>query len=243
MGKIYFLLIISTFLLLLDISCREKDEAEGAGSDMYVITGTAIDQVTRQPEAGATIIYGWIPTGSWGYQLVSSGRTTTSGQDGRYKILIPKLALDPSYIRNSLNYPKIYAEKEGYAGSNYLVPTQGGEMSEYIELYHSATLSLHVKNDTINNQIDAVDIGLIGSTEVMSYPQFIGQTSDFWDPKIYKTCKGRNIDTVFEFYPLWGNLIYRLTLKEPGQAWGAPGSTNYSVTLKPDSVTYLSVSF
>ena len=56
-------------------------------------------------------------------------------------------------------------------------------------LYHFSQLKLHVKNDTISNNIDQVQILLVrhGITEFMT------------------DCKGRKFDTIYEINKLWGN--------------------------------------
>jgi hypothetical protein len=117
----------------------------------YLLTGTVTDQVTKQPVAGATVYFAGLPFNEEDETLVKIGPYSRSGEDGRYKIFVPVSSFDWVVIRQSTLYPRIYAEKTGYAGSDYPVPDPGVEST--ITLYHPARLSLRVWNDTITDKI------------------------------------------------------------------------------------------
>jgi hypothetical protein len=163
------------------------------------ISGKVIDQVTEQPVDGATVYLGSLYMGEPPFELVNSGYIATSGNEGRFKINIPDSAFD-----DNEHEPRIFAGKDGYAGSSVLVPQKGGDSENNILLYHVAKLNLRVCNDTVNNQIDEVEIGLAGSIDNGCYPGYIGRIGGIMltSPLVREKCKGSNFDTIFVYYPL-----------------------------------------
>jgi hypothetical protein len=234
--RFFFSLILAGLVFILLVKCKGDEASVSEENTTYHIEGIVIDQVTRLPVTGALVYSAGLPFNSFGEKLRTTG-SVTSDQDGRFEITMPVSAFDPDEIRNSLLYPKIFGSGNGYVGSNYFTPSTTG--SNTIELYHPAKLSLSVKNDTINNEVDEIYLALVGSTQFMSYPDFIGRTSDFADPYVIRNCKGRTFEMVFEFSPLWGNLNYQIMIRKPNTPW----SIKTSVLLKPDTIVTLSISF
>lgn len=234
--KFFYRLILAGLIFIFLVRCNGDEASESEENTSYHIKGIVIDQVTRLPVTGASVFSAGLPFNSFGEKLRTTD-SVTSSQDGKFEILMPVSAFDPNAIRNSLLYPKIFGSGKGYVGSNYFTPSTTD--SNTIELYHPAKLSLSVKNDTINNEVDEIYLALVGSTQFMSYPDFIGRTSDFGDPYVTKNCKGRTFEMVFEFFPLWGNLDYRIMIRKPGTPW----SFETSVLLKPDTIGFISILF
>lgn len=216
----------------ISLTLHNCDESENTNET----SGTVVDQVTKLPVEGATVYLGSLYMGESKHEITYSGYKATSRQDGTFRILIPD-----STFNDKEREPRIYAGKNGYAGSSILVPLNGGSLDKNIELYHEATLNLRVFNDTINNQIDEIEIGLCGDIQLGSYPGFIGRMGGMMSsyPTITEKCFGRNYDTVFVYYPLWGNLDYGLWLRTAGGAW----VRKYFVTLVPDSTTQFTIAF
>ena len=224
------------FIFIFLFNCERDKNINPEEESYYHISGIVVDQVTQLPVVGAQVFSAFLPFGSFGYKLQST-HSVLSGQDGKFEIKMPTSDFDPSTIKNSLRFPYIYASGNDYVGSSYFIPDP--KESNKIELFHTSKLSLSVKNDTVNNEVDEIFLALVGSTEFMSYPNFIGRTSDFGDPYIIKSCKGRAYEMVFEFNSLWGNLNYQILIRKPGYPW----SFETSILCKPDTTVYLSIFF
>lgn len=207
MQRKYWLLILIFAMIFLTLSNCEVNK------NTFETPGTVVDQVTKLPIEGATVYLGSLFMGEPQNEITYNGIKATSWQNGRFRIFIPGSA-----FKDKEREPRIYAGKSGYSGSSILVPPKGNPINENIELYHEATLYLHVFNDTINNQIDETEIGLCGEIQFGSYPGFIGRIGGMMSsyPTVKGKCFGRNYDTVFVYYPLWGNLDYVLWLRTSG---------------------------
>jgi hypothetical protein len=216
--------------LLIIISCKKDD-------GKLTITGSVVDQVTRHRIAGATIYFGYLFRGEPEHVFERVSATSTSNMDGRFK-----LTVSVNNFSDIAYEPRIYASKDGYAGSSNIIPPKGGEINPYIEMYHNSKLILHVWNDTVSNQIDEVDIGLEGSIPLGSYPGFIGRMGGMSSsyPLVTQNCKGKSCDQTFEYYPLWGNVTYYILIRNIAQGWLR---SSYGLTLKPDTTNYLSMPF
>lgn len=204
--------------------------------DRYIVTGYVLDQISRKPVEGAKIILGGQLFGEIDRDLIVYNDVfAISDVNGEYKILIPV-----TYYQDRDITPRLFASKAGYAGSNYPVPCEGGEMEEDIELYHEATLTLHVKNDTVNNQVDTLDFGIWGEFSFMSYPGYIGRFYTTLMRPVMYNCSGRDFDEVFEFNPLWGNLKYQIGLRVKDSPEFDP---IFEVIAMPDSTINYSITF
>jgi hypothetical protein len=149
--------------------------------------------------------------------------TTLSGTDGTYKII--------TQSPHGMNVPlsskgdciALIAAKQGFPGSMlvYLDYWNAQNSVINIQLYHYSQLNLHIKNDTINNNIDEEKISLLrlGNTEFMTI------------------CKRRKFDTIYEINKLWGNLRYNMDLSNSG------GYIYDTITLKPDIINSFDIIF
>jgi hypothetical protein len=224
------LLILSLFsLITISVSCKKDN------GDSYTIQGYVIDQVTRKPVGNATICIGFLPfcDGLTEY-LVSYGNTVNSKPNGSFILKVDKLLFDEYGHLCS----RIFSKMDGYIGSSYFPVPQGVVLTDTIELYHSATLNIHVMNDTISNNIDEVQVRLAGE-RFRSYPKFVGTVDLRSRPTIMKICKGRNFDTTFVFTNVWGNLIYYISV---GPDYFSTNQA-YSVKLIPDSTSEILIKF
>jgi hypothetical protein len=222
------LLILCLFsLITISVSCK-KDNS-------FTIQGYVIDQVTRKPVGNATICIGFLPfcDGLTEY-LVSYGNTVNSKPNGSFILKVDKLLFDEYGQFCS----RIFSKMDGYIGSSYFPVEQGGVLTDTIELYHPATLNIHVMNDTISNNIDEVQVHLSGE-KFRSYPKFVGTVDLYRHPTIMKICKGRNFDTTFVFTNVWGNLKYYISV---GPDYSSSNQF-YSVKLIPDSTSEILIKF
>ena len=167
------------------------------------------------------------------YQILIS----TTNQNGEFSGYISTSSIT-SVAVISRNVPYIFSARSGYIGSDYsAISWLNSGHSFDLVLYHPAKLIINVWNDTINNNIDEVFFGLAEvTTEFKYYPGFIGRKNGE-SPLITKYCSGRKFNQNFEFYPLWGNLDYSIYFNTDN-----PDDVEI-VTLKPDTVTYFSISF
>jgi hypothetical protein len=62
------------------------------------------------------------------------------------------------------------------------------------------------------------------------------------EPAVKTHCQGRNFDKTFEFYPLWGNVRYYLTVYQNPYISGS-SYWNFEIKPKPDSTTIYTISF
>jgi len=198
----------------------------------YVFTGTVIDQVTQLPVSGASVYYAYRPFNENDHFVGKIGEPVLSGQDGSFKISVPK-----EIYSDRIRYPGqvIYASEPNYIGSS-IVSGSGIK----ILLYHPAELHLHVKNDTINNQIDEIGVWIIGDPGFWGYPGFIGRVFQGWLKEWSKLCAGRDFDTIFVVKKLWGNIDYEIG---GGGSYPSKPLFDYSLTLKPDTITHFDVLF
>jgi hypothetical protein len=227
------LLILSLFsLITFSVSCKKDN------GDSYTIQGYVIDQVTRKPVGNATICIGFLPfCDGLDEYLFSYGNTVNSEPNGSFILKVDKLLIDDPDHRCSYIFSKMY----GYIGSSYFPAPQGGVLTDTIELYHPATLNIHVMNDTISNNIDEVQVRLAG-VSFRNYPKFVGTVDLMGRPTIMKICKGRNFDTTFVFTNVWGNLKYYVTAGADYSYYSSPNQV-YSVKLIPDSTSEILIKF
>lgn len=216
-------------LITITVSCTKDNKGS------YTIQGYVIDQVTRKPVENATITIGYIPLcdGLDGY-LHPYGNTVNTKLDGSYTLKIDNSLFDDPEHRCSF----IFSKKDGFIGSSYFKAPQGGVLTDTIVLYHPATLNIHVKNDTISNNIDEVQVRLAG-VALRNYPGFVG-TVDFANrPTLMKICSGRKFDSTFVFKNVWGNLNYNITL---GLNDYSP-IQDYTIKPVPDSTSEILIKF
>jgi len=230
--KLNRLLILIIVISLLVIDCTKQEEKNN-----YIFSGRVIDQVSKKPVSGATIRYGHKRFNEGDQPVTGMPQSALSRADGRYRLVVPKETFDDK-IRNP--GPVIFANKYDYVGSNVLNAPNGGEIID-LELYHSAELQLHVKNDTISNQIDETLVWFIGNSAFWKYPGFIGRVVQARFPLVNYTCKGRDFDTVIIIKPLWGNLTY--SIRGGKDYFLGPYYSSSSIQLIPDTINYLSVTF
>ena len=218
--RIIFILCIVVF-----ISCKKDGNNGNDGNKSYdiTITGVISDQVTGQPVSGATVSCGVQRFGMSGEGLMLTKDTTLSGTDGTYKLI--------TQSPHGMNVPlsskgdciALIAAKQGFPGSMlvYLDYWNAQNSVINIQLYHYSQLNLHIKNDTINNNIDQEYISIIrhGIYEFMT------------------DCKGRKIDTIYEINKLWGNLRYYMSQSNSG------GIIYDTITLKPDIINSFDIIF
>jgi len=219
------LLFFLTAGLIIISGCKNEDE-ESANK---IITGTVIDQVSKQPVALASVRLGSSLLGD-GVIIGNSEYFTESDHEGKYKLVVP----ESFYNQVELKPLLVYAHKDGFAGSSYCHITVSNTTP--IELYHCARLILRIWNDTTTNNIDECQFGLVGNMWSL-YPGYIGRSVTM-SPLIEINCSGRKFDKVYEWYPLWGNLTYSIDLY--------PFSLQiHSTSFKaiPDSTTYCTVTF
>jgi uncharacterized protein (TIGR02145 family) len=219
-----FRTIFIIFLIVLT-SCKRDEEAEN-----YIFTGVVIDQVTKNPIEKASVLLAYRSLCD-AEELKPFGPDCVSGLDGKFRIIVPVETYE-RYIIGACPY--IYALKEGYIGSSWeAIPKVSGADSLIVELYHYGSLSLHVKHDSINDNVEAVEI-------------FVGVNS-FWHPPDYKViCSGKNYDEVFTYNNLWGNKGYRIEIGKIGRSYSSAYPAPYfsaSIEILPDTITYYSVSF
>jgi hypothetical protein len=222
--RIIFILCIVVF-----ISCKKDGNNGNNGNKYYdiTITGVISDQVTGQPVSGATVSCGVQRGHMSGDNLVRDLATTLSGSDGSYKLIT-----QAESITDFHDYPinwewiAVVASKQGFAGSiRAEIPYYNTKNTTFnIQLYHSAQLNLHIKNDTVNNSIDEEQIWLDGH----------GNTN------FMTICKGRKFDTIYEINALWGNCTYYTQVLNPG---GFTHIHQDTITLKPDIINSFDIIF
>jgi len=218
-------------------SCKKPGEKNEESN--YIFTGVVVDQVTKQIVAGASVSLGYLLLCDPIYELKNFGSIAISGSDGKFKIIVPKTTYDLN-IKGACTY--IHAWKDGFIGSSQVFiedfsPTHDpsptlGEIGN-IELYHYGQLNLHVKNDTINDNIDEVVIYFYKRLNWDGSPPAPGG----------KNCSGKDFDTVFFYNQLWGNQNYFISAYQYGYSFTSKYLFFDSVSIKPDTITYFSVSF
>jgi len=223
-SRISFILFVFFF-----ISCKKNENNNNNGPKTYniTITGVISDQVTGQPVSGATVSCGVQRVGMSGEGLNITKDTTLSGSDGSYKLTTQAESANMLDVPMSLEGDCIVliAAKKDFAGSirSEIGYWNGQNSVINIQLYHSAQLNLHIKNDTVNNSIDEEQIWLVGH----------GNTN------FMTICKGRKFDTIYEINELWGNSTYYT------QRLNSGGYTlnQETITLNPDIINYFDITF
>lgn len=226
---------VTFFCLFFLCSCYniwEKDTVN------YKFTGVVVDQVTKNPIEGVTIYLG--ETGcDVGDNISRIGPTASSDANGNYKLVFSE-----SFFDEGLGCKYIYATKHGYMGSNIFRVFKGGLTENNFELYHPSTLNLTVKNDTANNQVDEAKLYFYCDYKFNGYPGVFGSIGFAGAPTVVKTIRGREFDSTFVFDQLWGNTEYIISLAQMIDQY--PGTrliSSYKITCKPDSASYLVVTF
>ncbi|NVO11839.1 MAG: hypothetical protein HXX16_17910 [Bacteroidales bacterium] len=226
--KKLFLIVPLFALIAISISCKKDYES-------YTIKGYVIDQITKKPVENATIRIGYIPfCDGLDEYLWPYGDSVNTKADGSFIIKVDRLPFDDYDHRCSY----VYSKMNGYIGSDYIEAPKGGVLADTIELYHPATLNIHVINDTISNNIDEVKVCFAGEG-FRSYPNFIGKLDSSGEPSIKKTCKGRKFDSTFVFNNIWGNINYNIYV---GPSY-ISRTQSYSVKLRPDSTSEILIKF
>lgn len=230
-------LLISIIILgLINYACKKDSTRD----NYYIKTGIVTDQVTGKPVSGAHVYYGYRPFGEFDIKVGTLGDPAISGTDGSYEISVLKSICDQT-IAGQPRYKGqlLYATCDGYVGSN-IISSDGGE----IKMYHPAEVHLHVKNDTVNNNIDYTRLWIEGvNHDLWGYPGFIGcvyMRNPMYAP-YNQPCEGRDFDSVFVVKQLWGNLDFYVC-GSPSIFFGS-GSFSYKLTPVPDSVTHFYLSF
>jgi hypothetical protein len=223
--RIIFILVVVVF-----ISCKkDENNNNNNGPETYdiTITGVISDQVTGQPISGAIVSCGAQRFAMSGDGLVKVLETTLSGPDGMYKLITQTESANVADLPMSLegNCIALIAAKQGFGGSirSEIGYWNGQNSVTNIQLYHSAQLNLHIKNDTVNNSNDEEQIWLVGH----------GNTN------FMTICKGRKFDTIYEINGLWGNSTYYTE----GSNSGGFVLKKDIITLKPDTINYLDITF
>jgi len=225
---------ILLFVLFFISDCKKKSDIP----EKTILTGTIIDQVTKQPVEGASVYLGNLPSNpAPDNEFIFPILISSTNKNGHFSGYVFTSSIAYVTVINGLN-PFIYAGKSGYVGSDYYaISWLNAGHSFDLSLYHPAKLTINVWNDTINNNIDEAFFGIAESTTNFKYyPGFIGRKNGD-TPLITKYCSGRKFNQNFEFYPLWGNLDYTINLN--------PVNSDDAkvVSVKPDTATYFSISF
>ena len=107
-------------------------------------------------------------------------------------------------------------------------------------MYHFSDLELHVSNDSMNNQVDKLKIWVIGNEKFFCYPGFREKIVPGFGPYYTIDCEGKDFDEVFVL-KLWGNLSY--TVGGGANYMFGPYLFSYTVSLAPDSIKHLDITF
>jgi hypothetical protein len=221
----YFALIVCVCLF----SCEsDKDKPYN-----IIISGKITDQVTNQPVAGAKILCGVIPGLMPGGGLLGVIDSAISESNGMYSLSTQSQSSeDGASLTAKTKSIAVLVVKEGYALSNrkeiYYLDAHNTNMN--FELFHYCQLNLHLINDTIINNTDAVDISVTRSISVGSLQE------------AYFTCNSRKLDSIFVIKKIPGNVIYNIQVLKPGGATFSP-QVFYSITPKPDVINNFTISF
>jgi hypothetical protein len=218
-------------LSILCTSCEEKDFK-------VTITGRVSDAVTGLPVDGAIVslrIY-YCEEGRCYSKTVSDAPSLT-GSDGTYTLNY-KYNIDHPVVFKERPFPfpeahNVYSTKTGYITSDNHSLYDNIFDNADIKMYHSAQLNLHVKNEKINN-LDGVrvciDRGL--GFSVFGTPQFI------------LVCRGFDFDSVYVLKELWGGFSYTCkVIPLTGSTYNPVPFVNKSISLLPDTINELSISF
>jgi uncharacterized protein (TIGR02145 family) len=223
--------IIFIILLLFFSSCKRSDEDNT--EDNYIFTGTVIDQVTKQPVAGASVSAGRKLFCEINKEVGRFGPAVLSAKDGKFKISIQKSTYELG-IRGGC--PKIVASKESYIGSSEVsVPKEEGAENMIVEMYQGGNLNLSVKCDTLIDNVDSVEIR-ISRWPFFNYPY-----------EYSVICKGRDFDKSILFVNLWSNTSYGIQVGRIGRSvldiLALPYSSSTTISIKPGTTTDCSISF
>jgi hypothetical protein len=217
------LLII--FYVIFFSSCKKNEE------NNYFFSGVVTDQVTGQTISGASVslvsqLFCEVnkPLSDFGPKAISSG-------DGKFKISIPIETYDYQDIRYGCLY--LNASKTGYVGSLKVSAPPLNTDNLNIKLLHYGKLNLHIKNDTINNTIDSMEIW------ISRWP-FFNYTHEY-----SKICRGRKFDEIILFDSLWSATSYRIQIGPIGRSILSILRPYFesSIIINPDIITDYSVTF
>ena len=209
------------------ISCDKKTDT------IIPSTGLVIDEVSNQPVSGASIHLHYSTFCEASDYREKEGALTFTGADGRYYITFENL---PGSTRPTCM--GVSAKKDGYIGSKMQRVTVGIDTVNTIELYHSSEFHLHVKNDTIKNTIDKVQIWLNGLH--LSYSERSLGTHPLYD----LICQGRKFDSLYKFNSLWGNREYCIQVFDNSYSYDSYlKQTQYYITPLPDMINDFYISF
>jgi hypothetical protein len=197
-----------------------------------VISGKVSDQVTKQAIEGATVSCGIIPGAMPGGGLLSVIDSAFTDSNGFYKLITQSQSGDGASLTTKTHSIAFLASKAGYGTSNrneiYYLDAHNTTMN--FELFHYCQLNLNLKNDTINNTIDAVEIKLTRNIQVGSLQE------------AYLICNSRKLDSVYEIKKLPGNITHYIQVLKPGGAQFSP-AIGYSINLNPDVINNFDISF
>ena len=216
------LLII--FYVIFFSSCKKNEVSS------YIYSGVVTDQVTGQTISGASVSLVLQSFCEVNEPLSDFGPKAISSLHGKFKISIPVETYDYQDTQGCIY---VNASKTGYVGS--LKVFAGTESTDglNIQLLHYGELNLHIKNDTINNTIDSVEIW-VSRWPLTDYPI-----------EFRKICMGRKFDEIFLFDSLWSATSYNIQIGYIGYEWFlfTPPYFQGSIIINPDIITYYSATF
>jgi hypothetical protein len=218
-------------VIILSSCVRDEEKTKEDEKNNYIFSGIVTDQVTGQIVSGAAVSLVSQLFCEVDYPLLKFGNETISDADGKFRISISGTTFD----NRRLSYGCIYtdASKSGYSGSlKVWAPSQGLDSME-IKLLHFGQLNLHVTNDTVNNDIDSVEIW-VSRWPFYNYPH-----------EYTRICRGRKFDEIFLFDNLWGGIHYNIQIGPIGRTVTTLAQPFYesSIIINPDIPTEYTVAF
>jgi hypothetical protein len=232
----YFQTMFYRIILILSLFSLCSCERDSKNYTYYItVSGVVSDQVTNMPVEGAKVQAGTQRGAMPGNSLLYSSATATSGLNGKYSLRVKTesvkdLSTIPLGMRG--NCTAIIATMEGFAGSRrhefYYYNAKDCVLD--LKLYHLAQLNLHLKNDTVNNNVDEVNIRI---------KEFSGDNSSYIMEIV---CKERKQDSILSINTLWANWPYFIQVVKPDGTFFSP-KIEYQVTPKPGIVNSFDIIF
>lgn len=209
-------------------------------TDYYEYRGKVIDFISKQAVKDAKIYLGAVPFCEDYIRLWTLPEYALTDEQGNFAYRIKK-----SIWPYDFKCTYIYAQTSSHVGSDVPgVPKGDLTLNSPIQMYHPSTARIRVVNDTISNDIDSAEFGLVYEEIpylARLYPGFIGNSDMSFRPLYRVKLAGRDLDTTIVINNLWGSAKYEARVVDLSNPFSEYNKINF--TAPSDSTVEYEIRF